>query len=78
VAVIEKFCDACGDGYTISGGVAWRRKMPVSEWLRLLLTGSRWDIRWLSSRGKTPTLCVFILFSVAVMGKCCDACGDED
>jgi hypothetical protein len=25
---------------------------------------------------KTPTFCVFPLFSVAVMEKCCDACGD--
>jgi hypothetical protein len=38
------------------------------------LTGSRWDIRWLSGREKTPTFCVFPVFSVAVMGKCCDAC----
>jgi hypothetical protein len=41
----------------------------------MLFTGSRWDIRWLSGRGKTPTLCVFPVFSVAVMEKRCDACG---
>jgi hypothetical protein len=29
-----------------------------------------------SGRGKTPTFCVFPVFSVAVMEKCCDACGD--
>jgi hypothetical protein len=45
---------------------------------RLPLTGSRWDIRWLSGRGKTPTLCAFRVFSVAVMEKCCDACGDVE
>jgi hypothetical protein len=27
-------------------------------------------------REKTPTFCVFPVFSVAVMEKCCDACGD--
>jgi hypothetical protein len=29
-----------------------------------------------SGGGKTPTFCVFLVFSVAVMEKCCDACGD--
>jgi hypothetical protein len=29
-----------------------------------------------SGRGKTPTFCVFPVFSVAVMEKYCDACGD--
>jgi hypothetical protein len=28
--------------------------------------------------GKTPTFCVFPVFSVAVMEKCCDACGDGE
>jgi hypothetical protein len=42
------------------------------------LTGSRWDIRWLIGRGKKPTFCVFPVFSVAVMEKCCDACGDGE
>jgi hypothetical protein len=28
--------------------------------------------------GKTPTFCVFPVFSVAVMQKCCDACGDGE
>jgi hypothetical protein len=27
---------------------------------------------------KTPTFCVFPVFSVAVMEKCCDACGDGE
>jgi nitrate reductase NapE component len=43
----------------------------------LPLTGSRWDIRWLIGRRTKPTFCVFPVFSVAVMEKCCDACGDE-
>jgi hypothetical protein len=38
----------------------WRQRMPVSREHRLSLTGSRWDILWLSGRGKTPTfLCTF-------------------
>jgi hypothetical protein len=39
---------------------------------------SRWYIRWLSGRVKTPTFCVFPVFSVAVMEKSCDACGDGE
>jgi hypothetical protein len=62
-------------GITFSCRVVWRRRMSVIEWLRWLLIGNRWDIRWLSGRGKGPTLCVFRVFRVAVMEKCCDACG---
>jgi hypothetical protein len=65
-------------GNTISGRVVWRQRMLSSREHRLSLTGSRWDIRWLSGRGKTPTLCVFPVFSVAVMEKCCDTCGDGE
>jgi hypothetical protein len=39
---------------------------------------SRRDIRCLSYSGKTATFCVFPVFSVAVMEKCCDACGDGE
>jgi hypothetical protein len=78
VAVMEKCCDACGDGeYYFRSGCLASEDAGVSEH-RLSLTGSRWDIRWLSGRGKTPTLCVFPVFSVAVMEKCCDACGDGE
>jgi hypothetical protein len=58
--------------------VGWFRSqsVPVFQWHRLLFTRSRWDIRWLSGRGKTPTFCVFPVFSAAVMEKCCDAYGD--
>jgi hypothetical protein len=45
---------------------------------RLSFNGNRWDTLWLSGRGKTPTLCVFPVFIVAFMGKCCDACGDGE
>jgi hypothetical protein len=31
-----------------------------------------------SGPGKAPTFCVFPLFSVVVMEKCCDANGDGD
>jgi hypothetical protein len=50
--------------------------MTVFQGHRLPLTGSRWDIRWVSGRGKSPTVFVFPVFSVTVMEKCCDTCGD--
>jgi hypothetical protein len=52
--------------------------MTVCQRHRLPLTGSRPDIRLVSYSGKTPTFCVFPVFSVAVMEKCCDACGDGE
>jgi nitrate reductase NapE component len=78
VAVMEKCCDACGDGeyYFRSGFSALQ--VTVFQRHRLPLTGSRWDIRLVSYSGKTPTFCVFPVFSVAVMEKCCDACGDGE
>jgi hypothetical protein len=78
VAVMEKCCDACGDGNTISGRVFRRQRVPEFQRHRLPLTGSRWDIRWLIGRRTKPTFCVFPVFSVAVMEKCCDACGDGE
>jgi hypothetical protein len=65
-------------GKTISCRDVWRYRMRASLYHRSSLTGSGWDIRWLSGRGKKPTLCVFPLFSVAVMEKCCDVCGDGE
>jgi hypothetical protein len=50
----------------------------VFEGHRLPLTGSRWDLRWLIGRRTKPTFCVFPVFSMAVMEKCFDACGDVD
>jgi hypothetical protein len=78
VAVKEKCCDACGDGEYYSGRVFRRQRVTVFQRHRLPLTGSRWDIRWLIGRGTKPTFCVFPVFSVAVMEKCCDACGDGE
>jgi hypothetical protein len=54
---------------TSSGHVARRQRMLVSAEHRFSLTGNRRDILWLSGRGKTPTLCVFPVFSAAVMQK---------
>jgi hypothetical protein len=65
-------------GNTNSGRVFRRQRVPVFQRHRLPLTGSRWDIRWLIGRRTKPTFCVFPVFSVAVMEKCCDACGDGE
>jgi hypothetical protein len=65
-------------GNTISGRFVRHMNILVSREHRLSLTGSRWDIRWLSGSGKTPTACVFPVITVSVMGKCCDACGDGE
>jgi hypothetical protein len=35
-----------------------RQRVPVFEGHRLPSTGSRWDIRWVSGRGKTWFLCI--------------------
>jgi hypothetical protein len=78
VAVMEKCCDACGDGeYYFRSGFSTLQGDGVSE-ASTAVDGSRWDIRLVSYSGKTPTFCVFRVFSVAVMEKCCDACGDGE
>jgi hypothetical protein len=67
---------------TKSGEVFLCRRVPVFKRHRLPLTGSQWDIRWLIVRRTKPTFCVFFcvfpVFSMAVMEKCFDACGDVD
>jgi hypothetical protein len=60
-------------GNTIYGRLFFFQRVPEFERHRLPLTGSRWDIRWLIGRRTKPTFCVFPVFSVAVMEKCCDA-----
>jgi hypothetical protein len=65
-------------GNTISGRRFRRFGVTVCQRQRLPLTGSRPDLRLVSYSGKTPTFCVFPVFSVAVMEKCCDACGDGE
>jgi hypothetical protein len=62
-------------GNTISGRVFQHQRLPEFQWHRPSLTGSRWDIRWLIGRRTKPTFCVFSVLNVAVMEKCCDACG---
>jgi hypothetical protein len=65
-------------GNTISGRFFRRQRVPEFHRHRLLLTGSRWDKRWLIGRRTKPTFCVFPVFSVAVMEKCCDACREGE
>jgi hypothetical protein len=40
-------------GNSISGQVVRRHRVPVFEGHRLPSNGGRWDIRWVSGRGKT-------------------------
>jgi hypothetical protein len=65
-------------GNTISDRILRLQRMSVFKWHRLALTESRWHLRWLSGRAKTPTFCVVSLFRVVVMEKCCDACADGE
>jgi hypothetical protein len=65
-------------GNTISGRVIPALQGDGVSEASTALTGSRRDIPWVSYSGKTPTFCVFPVFSVAVMEKCCDACGDGE
>jgi hypothetical protein len=62
-------------GNANSGRFFLFRRVPEFQRHRLPLTGNRWDIRWLIGRRTKPTFCVFPVFSVAVMEKCCDASG---
>jgi hypothetical protein len=41
------------EGYSIFGRVSRRQRVQVFEMHRLPSTGSRWDIRWVSGRGKS-------------------------
>jgi hypothetical protein len=54
----------------------------VFQWHQRLLTRSRCEVRWLIGRRTKPTLfvffCVFLVTCMTVMGKCFDACGDEE
>jgi hypothetical protein len=58
-----------------SGRVYRGHWVPEFERHRLPLTGNRWDITWLIGRRSKPTYFVFSVLNVAVMEKCCDACG---
>jgi hypothetical protein len=77
VAVMGKCSDACGDEvYYFRPGFSASEGAGV-QWHRLPLTGSRWDLRWVIGRRTKPTFSELPVFSVAVMGKCCDDCGDR-
>jgi hypothetical protein len=65
-------------GNSISGRVFRCYTVRVIQRHRLPLTGSPRDKRWVSYSGRTPTYCEFPVFSVAVIEKCCDACGDGE
>jgi hypothetical protein len=65
-------------GNSISGRFFLFQRVPEFIGIDCLLTGSRWDIRWLIGRRTKPTFCVFAVFSVAVMERCCDACRDGE
>jgi hypothetical protein len=78
VAVMEKCCDACGDGEycfrsmisTIRVTACHRHRRPLTEVDEIY--------GWLVTVERRLTLCVFTVFSVAVMEKCCDACGEGE
>jgi hypothetical protein len=63
---------------TLFGLVFRSHRLQVFPRHRLPLTTRREEIRWVSGREKTPTFCVFPVFSEAVMQKCCQACGDGE
>jgi hypothetical protein len=63
-------------GNTISGQLFLFQRVPEFYRHRLLLTGSRCYKHWLIDRRAKPIFCVFPVFSVAVMGRCCDASRD--
>jgi hypothetical protein len=82
VAVMEKSCDACGDGeYYVRSGFLASKGAAVSEASIAVDRKSMGDT-WLIGRRTKPTICVFFcvfpLICMAVMPKCCDVCGDED
>jgi hypothetical protein len=62
-------------GNTISGRVFRRHSVRVLQRHRLLLTGCRWDIRWMIGRRTKPNFYGFPVLRMAVMEKRCDACG---
>jgi hypothetical protein len=62
-------------GNTISGRVFRRHRVPEFKEALIAVDRSRLDIRWLIGRRTKPTFCVFSVLNVAVMEKCCDACG---
>jgi hypothetical protein len=75
---VEKCCDACGDGeYYFSSCFSASEGAGVSV-ASIAVDRKSMGNTWLIGRRTKPTSCVFPVFSVAVMGKCCDACGDGE
>jgi nitrate reductase NapE component len=78
VAVMEKCCDACGDGeYYFRSGCSASEGAGVSE-ASIAVDRKSMGHTVAERSWKKPTFCVFPVFSVAVMEKCCDACGDGE
>jgi hypothetical protein len=63
---------------SIQSRVFRRQRILVFQRQRLPLTGSRWHLRWVIGRRTKPTFCVSPVFSMAVMAKCCNSCGDRE
>jgi hypothetical protein len=62
VAVMEKCCDARREGeYYFRSGFSAVMRLPVFQWHRLPLTGSRWDIRVADrSSNEADFLCILL------------------
>jgi hypothetical protein len=65
-------------GNTISDRRFRRYGVTVCHRHRLPLREVDETYGWLVTVERRLTLCVFPVFSVAVMEKCCDACGDGE
>jgi hypothetical protein len=78
VASMEKCCEACGDGEYYFRSFFRRYRVTVFKEHRQPKTVSRLDILWVSYSAKSPTFYVFPAFSVAVVGKCCEARADGE
>jgi hypothetical protein len=65
-------------GNANSGRVYRRQRVQKYQGHRLLMTGSRCLIQRLINRRTKPIVCVFPVFSVAVMEWGCDACRDGE
>jgi hypothetical protein len=76
LAVMEKSCDACGEGKYYFRSAFWVPEGACVLESSIAFDRSRWDIRWLIGRRTKPTLCVLPVYSVTAMEKSCDACGD--
>jgi hypothetical protein len=65
-------------GNTISGRVFRRYRVTVFQRHRLPFREVDEIYSWLVTVERRLTLCVLPVFSMAVMEKCCDACGEAE